>query len=210
MRPNDGRQIGFGGLDPLNATEERIPMMGGERERERERELEIIERPAYTKIHSDLILLPEIWSNFPLSERMLFSLKSFSCRRGTKKQTFVDLLKGLNKQPAEPEASITDGKVVRLTILETSNLVLDPNVLHPFVKVHIVDLEKGTYISKIGNRPAVTNNERITLFSRDSKDFTSSHCDIILPVASNCVDLREMGTARPRWNESNNIFDLTY
>ena len=29
-----------------------------------------------------------------------------------------------------------------------SNLELDPNVVHPFVRVHIVDLKTGTYIKK--------------------------------------------------------------
>ena len=35
-----------------------------------------------------------------------------------------------------------------MKIGHTSNLELDPNLVHPFVKVHFVDKETGSYIDK--------------------------------------------------------------
>lgn len=35
-----------------------------------------------------------------------------------------------------------------LKILETSNLELNPSVVHPFVRIHVVDLYTGKYLEK--------------------------------------------------------------
>ena len=37
-------------------------------------------------------------------------------------------------------------RILKLKIIESSRLQLDPNVMHPFVKIHIVDKNTGCYL----------------------------------------------------------------
>jgi hypothetical protein len=46
--------------------------------------------------------------------------------------------------------NIYSTSIAQLKIQETSQLETDPNVIHPCVKVHIVDLLTGTYLQKQG------------------------------------------------------------
>ncbi len=91
-----------------------------------------------------------------------------------------------------------------LKIIESSNLELDPNVMHPFVKVHLVDINTGNYIrKKTHNKPAISFFERISYFERTKKEFIKESCDFLLPFATNMYDLRENGQSRAVWNEGN-------
>ena len=42
-------------------------------------------------------------------------------------------------------------KIVKLDIIETSRLELDPNVMHPFVKAHVINKDNGAYLKRDGN-----------------------------------------------------------
>ena len=54
-----------------------------------------------------------------------------------------------------------------LKILETSNLELNPSVVHPFVKIHMVDLYTGKYLEKDNvNKDVVFHHEKIILYNR--------------------------------------------
>ena len=35
---------------------------------------------------------------------------------------------------------------IKLKVKETGSLLLDPNVTHPFVRIHIVDMQNGMYL----------------------------------------------------------------
>jgi jouberin len=39
-------------------------------------------------------------------------------------------------------------KIVSLEVVKTSNLELDSNILHPWVKVHVVNIKTGKYVNK--------------------------------------------------------------
>jgi hypothetical protein len=69
-------------------------------------------------------------------------------------KTAVELIKTKEqlirqKTKFEVDKRAFENKVVQLKIIETSNLILNYSIQHPFVRVHIVNLEKGCYIQKI-------------------------------------------------------------
>lgn len=37
---------------------------------------------------------------------------------------------------------------LKIKILETGSLILDPNMIHPFVRIHIVDMNTNKYLAK--------------------------------------------------------------
>lgn len=39
------------------------------------------------------------------------------------------------------------------------------HIIHPFVRIHVVDLNTGVYINKDKSRPIFSKNETITFFS---------------------------------------------
>lgn len=74
--------------------------------------------------------------------------------------------------------------------------------MHPFVKVHLVDVNTGNYIrKKINNKPAINYNEGVSYFGRTKKEFIRESCDFLVPFASNMYDLRENGQSRAVWDE---------
>lgn len=105
---------------------------------------------------------------------------------------------------------IYDGNLIDkcafINVIDSSNLELDPNVMHPFIKVHIVDMVNGNYITKSTKRPAVTYHETITTFKKNEKSFEVNACDILIPFATKCFDLRESGNSRAIWNEGPYIY----
>ena len=51
-----------------------------------------------------------------------------------------------------------------MDIVETSNLELDNNLIHPFVRVHIVNMQNGCYLKKKDiSKQAVYMIETITV-----------------------------------------------
>ena len=58
-----------------------------------------------------------------------------------------------------------DHKIVTMLIQETSNLELDMHIIHPFVRIHVVDLNNGVYINKDKSCPIFQKSETITFFS---------------------------------------------
>ena len=53
---------------------------------------------------------------------------------------------------------------MKMDIVETSNLELDNNLIHPFVRVHIVNMQNGCYLKKKDiSKQAVYMIETITV-----------------------------------------------
>jgi jouberin len=47
-----------------------------------------------------------------------------------------------------------------IKVLQTGSLILDPNMIHPFVKIHIVDMDTCKYLAKSKpSDPGVTHKE---------------------------------------------------
>ena len=95
-----------------------------------------------------------------------------------------------------------------MTVKETGSLVLDPNVLHPFVRIHIIDMNTGKYLAKSDRTmPGVTNKESVQMIARGedaAKDgiiFEQSPDDFFLPLATPFFDMRIKGQNQCQWNE---------
>jgi jouberin len=92
---------------------------------------------------------------------------------------------------------------------------MDQNVLHPFVRIHIVDLKSHKYLAKSKpNQPGVANKESCSFFkidqagegeNKDKKDTTKiaeySDVNFFLPLSTTMYDLRVGGNNFCEWNE---------
>jgi hypothetical protein len=95
-------------------------------------------------------------------------------------------------------------KIIKLKICETSRLKLDPNVMHPFVKVHVVNKNTGCYVQNLekSEEPAVYHHEVLTSYNRIERRYEPNENDIILPFATACCDFRKLGNSKGIWNHS--------
>jgi len=82
---------------------------------------------------------------------------------------------------------------MKLKICETGSLLLDHHLIHPFVRVHIVDMETYKYLAKRDVRtPGVANLESAA-FMDHGKNYTRSFADYFLPFSTQMYDLRIKG-----------------
>ena len=91
---------------------------------------------------------------------------------------------------------------MKITVKETGYLQLDPAVIHPFVRVHIIDMKTGKYLAKSDpEQPGVTNKESITLFNSEGDVDDRHKVDFILPVSTTFHDMRITGNNNCKWDE---------
>ena len=77
-----------------------------------------------------------------------------------------------------------DNYAVKLKVKETGSMAIDPNLLHPFVKVHIIDMRTCKYLKKSDvNIPAIYNKEAASVINFDEK-FTKIKPDFLMPMAT--------------------------
>lgn len=81
---------------------------------------------------------------------------------------------------------------LKLKVKETGSLLLDPNVTHPFVKVHIVDMRTCKYLGKDPKLPGVSNREAASLLDNQG-NFISKTVDFLMPFATKFFDMRLKG-----------------
>lgn len=90
---------------------------------------------------------------------------------------------------------------LKVSVKESGPLSLDPNVTHPFVKVHLVDLNTCKYIEKsVPSQPGVANREAALLHTEQG--FQKVLVDYLQPFATNFYDMRIKGKTTCEWNES--------
>ncbi len=126
-------------------------------------------------------LLLEDWfmKRFSFLERMKYKISGGKFIE--KISETIELPKGL--------VDIYRETMVQLKVQETSQLETDPNVIHPCVKIHLVDLERGMYIKKEGMQPTVQQYENVAEFKDGA--FSMEYCDYVLPLSTKFYDLRE-------------------
>ena len=146
----------------------------------------------------------DIWTSFPLGERV--ALKSKNFLRWKPQATYVDYILSGKGTPHEYNQQKILKQILRVNILETSQLELDRYVIHPFVRIHVIDMYTGKYIKKVDKERTLGENENMTRVVEGGKKFEDDWgVDFIPPFATNCCDLRVEGTARARWNHCNII-----
>ncbi|XP_062592731.1 jouberin-like isoform X1 [Saccostrea cucullata] len=84
-----------------------------------------------------------------------------------------------------------EGEVLSVTIHRTDKLKNDFHILHPLVRVHIVDEETGTYLHKQHKDRAVT-----AFFETENEQV-----DKILPIMTQPFDFKERKSVVPVWEE---------
>jgi hypothetical protein len=101
---------------------------------------------------------PEVQKGFPLSERMGKYCPGIA---GFFKSNVAYFTKGDTSETMKKDnASITEkisgieslyrNKSIYLKIYDTNGLELDPNIIHPFVRMHVLDISTHTYVKKSG------------------------------------------------------------
>ena len=101
---------------------------------------------------------------------------------------------------------------LKLTIKGTGILEMDEYVLHPFVRIHIIDRKTSKYLKKSSNnRPGVANRESANMMQiippeagkegKDEKKVTSVEPNYLMPMSTKMNDLRIEGVNYCNWNE---------
>lgn len=86
-------------------------------------------------------------------------------------------------------------------ILETGSLILDPNMIHPFVRIHVIDMNTNKYLAKSKPlAPGIANKESAA-FLDCNKNYTIEKANYILPLSTSIYDLRIKGENLARWEE---------
>ena len=148
-----------------------------------------------------------IWEGFPLSERFWYSFccqtkccsdykngDVFSSQCFRQKCTIDKKLKNLKK------------KLLSISVIKTGTLEIMPMILHPFVRISIVNLKTGKYLQKSDfSIPSISRGEKNFVMYNNREvghmEFSSSLLDIIPPFATCPYDLRERGESYAEWNE---------
>lgn len=91
-------------------------------------------------------------------------------------------------------------KAIYLKIHDTNGLKLDPNVIHPFVRVHIMDLTKDSYLVKSHPHSAINFYEGMGHLGAN-KEYSSGDCNYLFPFSTPPCDLRIKGENDPHWDE---------
>lgn len=97
---------------------------------------------------------------------------------------------------------------LRLEVSGTGILEMDQNVLHPFVRVHIVDLNTNKYLQKSNREmPGIANKESCNFFriefgdNKETKVPEFTAVNFLLPFSTRMFDLRVRGNNYCEWNE---------
>ena len=96
---------------------------------------------------------------------------------------------------------------LKLTVKGTGILEMDEHVLHPFIRVHVLDLDTGRYLAKDQkDRPGVANKESFNCFRFEGENMKEKKCefiptDFLLPFSTKMYDLRVNGNNFCEWNE---------
>ena len=148
-----------------------------------------------------------IWEGFPFSERFwyAFCCQTKCCSDYKNKDVF-------STQCARQECTIDkklknlDKKLLSISILKTGTLEIMPNILHPFVRISIVNLKTGKYLQKSNfDIPSISRTENNFIWYNNKEaghiEFSNSLLDIIPPFATCPYDLREKGESYAEWNE---------
>lgn len=142
--------------------------------------------------------LPALRSHFPLSDRFALSLTQ-CC--GAKQSPRSELR---NQKPLfkfEDHLANRSKDALKLKILETGSLVLDHHMIHPFVRVHVINLDTCKYLAKEDrSKPSVANIESADYMDAN-KNHTDSAADFLLPLSTSMYDLRVKGMNLAQWNE---------
>ena len=80
-------------------------------------------------------------------------------------------------------------------------MVLDHHMVHPFVRVHIINLETCKYLHKQNRQqPSIANIESAS-FMDAQKNHSMGFVDFLMPFSTQMYDLRVKGMNLAQWHE---------
>ncbi|CAK90977.1 unnamed protein product (macronuclear) [Paramecium tetraurelia] len=133
--------------------------------------------------------------------------------------TFVDRLNKLEyDQIVNPfslsekdKAQITPDRTVVVRIIGTSQLQMDTNIQHPFIRMHVINIKNGCYLYKPKNEDnqareftnAVYNYESncITNIVDGERERVTCELELLTAFSTNFCDMRMATNSRADWNE---------
>ena len=148
-----------------------------------------------------------IWEGFPMSERFWYSFccKTRCCSDYKNGDVFTSQC---FREKCTVDKKLTDlnKKILSLSIIKSGTLEIMPMIMHPFVRISIVNLKTGRYLQKSDfSAPAISRNEKNLTMKHDLNtnhlELSSSLLDMIPPFATCPYDLREKGESYAEWNE---------
>jgi len=147
-----------------------------------------------------------IWKGFPISDRFLYSFFcGYRCQTADKSRKFLvdEIIE--NKCMLDERIDFRD-KYLSLKILKTGSFDIEPCIIHPYVKVSIMNLKTAKYLQKKNFEvPAILQTEKNLIIqhnlAQNILEFRESALDFIPPIATNPCDLRIKGESFAEWNE---------
>jgi jouberin len=151
---------------------------------------------------------PHIWKGFPISDRFWYyflcksSLVSENSKRNHK-YNIDDII--ANPCNIDKGVNLKD-KILTMKILKSGTLDIEPAIVHPFVRVSIVNLKTGRLLQKKNfDVPVFIKGENNILIShnknQNNSEYRESLLDCIPPFATPPFDLRVKGESFAEWNE---------
>ena len=148
-----------------------------------------------------------IWEGFPLSERFWYAFCcQTKCCSDYKNGQFFTSQCFNEKCNIDKNLTNLNKKILSLSIIKSGTLEIMPMIMHPFVRISIVNLKTGKYIQKSDfSAPALSRGENYSRMQHNintnNLDLVKSNLDMIPPFATCPYDLREKGESYAEWNE---------
>ncbi len=118
------------------------------------------------------------------------------------------------KPPTKTYAGSKPDDVISILIASMENLVDDPVVVHPLVRVHVVDITTGRYMQRVKRKgqkqdPATTQHEKQTVLptAQSKKRQPNKKCSFIPPTCTRPFRLAGIRGANPQWDEQISILE---
>ena len=156
----------------------------------------------YVDIRNDYI-----WEGFPMSERFWYSFCcKTKCCSDYKNGEVLTSQFFTEKCNVDKKLTNLNKKLLSISIIKSGTLEIMPMIMHPFVRISIVNLKTGRYIQKSDfSAPAISRGENNFIMRHDLNanhlELSSSLLDMIPPFATCPYDLREKGESYAEWNE---------
>ena len=151
---------------------------------------------------------PLIWSGFPIMDRFCYTL---FCKTGCcsdYKYNHNYFINDCLQNECKLDNSVDlNNKILAISILKSGTLYIEQMIIHPFVRVSIINLKTGRYLQKRDFIiPAVSRYEKNFLVQHNKiqnrLDLQTSVLDFIPPISTCPFDLREKGESYAEWNET--------
>ncbi|CAD8209474.1 unnamed protein product [Paramecium octaurelia] len=224
-RVGEGGEMPFGGYQQLSQpAEKKVDFANSNFDQQEAQEADEEEKLQPAPNHDSGMT----YNNF-MNDDLIYNCFSFGDRIGARinrllhcdppRRTFVDLLNKLEyEQIINPfslsekdKAQITPDRTVVVKIIGTSQLQMDTNIQHPFIRMHVINIKNGCYLYKPKNEDnqpreftnAVYNYESncITNIVDGERERVTCELELLTAFSTNFCDMRMATNSRAQWNE---------